>query len=170
MSDQLTWGTALLAFAVVLVAVEIFMPSMGLIALVASLCAIGGIVAFWMEGTAWGVSALLFTLVGGAFAIIFAFKIMPYTPMGRGLILTDEAEGDDDVAAEKLREEAERRELERALIGAEGVAKTDLHPVGSVTIDGSTIEVLAIGGAVESGERVRVAAIEGNVVKVRRVT
>jgi len=49
------------------------------------------------------------------------------------------------------------------------VAKTDLRPIGQADIEGEVLEVLAEGGVIDAGERIRVTSVSGNQVKVRRI-
>ena len=163
----LYWGFGLIGAALALAIVELFIPSGGLIAVTAGLVAIAGIVAFWKVDWIWGVLSLVGTGVAGVGLFQFAIKIMPYTAVGRGLILGDQ-DGED--AARRAQEERARYEAERALIGATGVALTSCRPVGSAEIEGTRIEVLAVGGSIESGTPVKVVSVEGNQVKVRAIT
>jgi membrane-bound serine protease (ClpP class) len=100
-------------------------------------------------------------------AFNFALRVMPNTPFGRRLILGDE--DDEDAIAQRAQAESERREREQALIGAMGVALTDLRPIGSARIEGERLEVLAEGGVIDAGTRVRVTRVDGTQIKVRAV-
>ncbi len=55
------------------------------------------------------------------------------------------------------------------LIGAEGVAETDLHPSGIATIDGERLDVVSEGGFIAQGSRVRVLHSDGYRHVVTRV-
>jgi membrane-bound ClpP family serine protease len=163
----LYWGFALLGVAFALAIVELFVPSGGLIAVTAGLVAVAGIVAFWKVDWIWGVTSLTGTIIFGIALFQFAMKVMPYTAVGRGLILGDQ---DGEEAARRAQEERARYEAEQALIGATGVAMTSCRPVGSAEIEGTRIEVLAVGGSIEAGTPVKVVSVEGNQVKVRAIT
>jgi len=166
-TEKLVWGFSLVGIAFALVILEFIVPSGGLIALTAALVALAGVVAFWMEDPMWGIISAGGVLVFGVAAIVFFFKIFPYTPAGRGLILGGEANGREDADADAFRSEQKRREAEQALVGAEGVALVDLHPIGAVDIDGKRVEALAEGGWIERGTRVVVVSVSGNQIKVR---
>lgn len=168
MSDNLIWGLVLIGSGFVLGVIEIFIPSMGLIAAVAGLCAIAGIVALFQEGTAWGVTGIGVVIFGAISAFIFGIRIFPYTPMGRGLILGHHDE--DEHPDEGLASRTERRELAQALEGASGVTLTALHPVGNAEIEGARIEVIARHGSIEKGTPVRVVEVRGNEIYVRADT
>lgn len=155
----LIWGFALLLAALLLVVLEVFVPSAGLIGLTAGVCAVSAVVVFWRAEPWWGVTSLLLILVLAPLALNFALRVMPHTPVGKRLILTDTQAGADpshDAGAK-----------ESVLLGAVGVALTPMHPVGTAEIEGTRLEVLAEGGAIEAGQRVRVTGVDGNQVKVR---
>ena len=160
----LLWGLGLLAVALLLVVVEVFVPSGGLIALVSASCAIAGVVCLFRVSTAWGVVGVATVMVLGPAAMLFALKVWPSTPIGRRLILGDRT--DEEIAQEKLRELRERDTL-KALVGAEGLALTDLRPVGTVQIGPTRYEALSEGKIVPAGTRVRVTAAQDNQIRVR---
>ncbi|MBL0928124.1 MAG: hypothetical protein IBJ11_10820 [Phycisphaerales bacterium] len=161
--EFLFWGTVLLSGAFVLLLIELFVPSGGILGVVAGVLALGGVVAFWQNSWVWGVTALAGSIVAGAAGFYFAFNVMPHTPFGRDLMLGD----DEDELQQKTLLEQRRREEEQALIGAAGRALTDLRPIGQAEIEGARVEVLAVGGTVAAGTPLRVVAVEGNTIKVR---
>jgi membrane-bound serine protease (ClpP class) len=57
----------------------------------------------------------------------------------------------------------------RKFLEKEGVAKTDLRPAGVVLVDGQRVDVVTEGAMIEVGARVKVVAVEGNRIVVRRV-
>jgi len=94
-----------------------------------------------------------------------ALQLWRHTPLGRKMIGVP---SDEEVEA---RREAERHEQESrlALIGAEGVALTDLRPVGVVRIGEHRMDALAQTFMIPAGSRVKVVHVEGTQVKVRAV-
>lgn len=159
------WGFGLLLASIALVGIEVFVPSGGVIGIVAFLLAVAAVVAFWMVSWVWGTISLLIVLILAPLSVNFALRIMPTTPMGRHLILS----GDDEEATQQALREQERFEHEQALVGATGVAITDLRPIGAARIEGTRVEVMAEGGPIDAGSAVRVTAVNGNQVRVRAV-
>ncbi|KAA0213713.1 MAG: hypothetical protein DYG94_09355 [Leptolyngbya sp. PLA3] len=158
-------GVGLLAVAVLLIVVEAFIPSGGVIGTVAAVAGIAGVVLLFRYSTGWGVAGLLSTLVLGPLVFFFAASMLPSTPMGKRLIGQP---SEEEVLA---RQERELKLIEeyRALVGAEGVALTDLKPVGTARIGGKRYDVLAEGGLIDLGTRIRVTSAEPNLIKVRPV-
>jgi len=165
-NTMLLWGFGLLGAALLLLVVEVFIPSGGVIGILSVISAIAGVVMFWRVSWVWGATSLTLVLILAPICFNFALRMMPYTPVGRHLFLTDSAE-DAARQAERLEEE---RQAEAALVGALGVATTDLRPAGVADIEGTRVDVLAVGGPIDVGERVRVVEVQGNQVRVRRVT
>lgn len=159
------WGFGLLGAAALLLVLEVFVPSGGVLGVTALIVAIAGLVAFWRVDWIWGVSSTGVVIVLTPMAVNFMLKIMPHTPMGKHMFLQD----DPEAVARRERAELERREQEQALVGAVGTAISDCHPVGRADIEGTKIDVLAEGGAIDAGTPVRVTKVEGNQVKVRAI-
>lgn len=164
MNQPVIWGFGLFAVAFALVVIELFIPSGGIIAITAFIVTVGAIAAFFQESTMWGMTSVLFTLVATPVVLHFAFKIMPHTPVGRRLILGTKT---DEEAHQQMVQAQQQSEAEQALVGASGVALTDLRPVGAADIEGQRVEVLAEGGIISAGTPLKVTAVQGNVVKVR---
>lgn len=158
-------GVGLLAVAVLLIVVEAFVPSGGVIGTVAVIAAIVGIYLLFRYKIVWGVSGLLATLVLGPMAFFSAVSMLPSTPIGRRLI----GEPSEEEVLARRERELRLAEEYRALVGAEGVAMTDLKPVGLARIGGKRYDVLAEGGLIDEGTRVRVISAEPNLIKVRPV-
>jgi len=161
--DYLTWGLALLGASLLLMAVEVFVPSAGIIALFAAGAAIGGVALIFMYDSTWGIISLLGMLLIAPAAVWLAIKAFPHTPIGKRLIL-----GSSQDEASRFEEARSQRDDQLALIGLEGDAVTDLRPVGVARIEGQRLDVLAEGPMIEAGTRVRVVSAQGNQIKVRR--
>ena len=166
MEALLYWGIGLWAVALLLFAIEVIVPSGGVIGGVSFLCAASGVGAFWTASPTWGIVSGLVLLLLVPCCAWFAVRVMPETALGRRMML----EEDEDQMQMRALEAAEQREREQALVGAEGVALQDLRPVGLAKIEGAKIEVLAAAGYVEAGTPVRVVSVEGNQIKVRALS
>ena len=164
MDPMLVWGLLLLGIAAFLGVVEFFIPSAGIIGICALLVAIAGVVCLWSYETAWGVTGLLSVLVIAPTGTYFGFKVLPYTPIGKGLILSN-PEPDNPDAIESGAQLAQRA----ALVGQEGAAQTDLRPIGVVKIDGHRHDAVAETGYIPAGSKVKVVSADGIQLKVRQI-
>lgn len=138
-------GFVLLGIAIVLALLEFVVPSAGAIAVLCGLCLLASIVSFFIHSALWGFAALAFTLGGAPFAIGWGLRVWTTTPLARRAILSTQLGASEPSTVPGP--------------GAEGVAITDLRPIGRVRIDGVTHDAIAEGGFVESGTPIRV--VEG---------
>lgn len=163
--SYLIWGIGLLAAALLLIMLEAFVPSAGMIGLLAAAVAIGGIVCLFQVSIVWGVMGILAFIGLGGVGFLFALSIMPSTPFGRRLVHGDDARVDSEDAPPPGESAGEFDHL----LGQEGSAVTDMRPVGAVKIGEGRYQAVSEVSYVRSGTRVRVTAVEGNQVKVRPV-
>jgi membrane-bound serine protease (ClpP class) len=156
----------LLVVGLALIVCEVFIPSAGLIAALATLCIAGSIASAW---SAWFytsptyfalyVTALLFLIPS---AISGAFYVLPRTAFGRKMLL----EGPDLDEVTPYQEE--QRQLMR-LVGHVGKTLTLLNPGGLVEVDGTRQHAESEGLLLEAGTPVEIVAVKGIRVVVRPV-
>jgi membrane-bound ClpP family serine protease len=163
--DYSHWAFLLLAVGLLLLAAEVFIPSGGVITILASLSLVGAIVcavnAWWSSspGYFWGFIAGMLVLL--PVVAVGAFSIWPSTPLGRRAIL--EAPAPEEVASF-----VEQEERYAQMTGKLGETVTTLNPAGIVRIDGHRVHCQSEGVILESGTLVRVISVVGNRVIVRR--
>lgn len=162
MEALLIWGLILLTLAFAVVVVDMFLPTAGILAAVALVLAIGGVVCLFRYDTTWGVIGSLLVVVGGPGLFVVGFKLMPHTPVGKRLILGDQA-GENDQPPPVTGTVLEK------LIGSEGMVVTDLRPVGTVRIGDSKFDAVSETTLIRAGATVRVTATDGLSLKVRPV-
>lgn len=150
------WILALVPCGLLLIVAEIFLPG-GVLGLAGGGCLIAAaVIAFEQFGPAGGFLFTLAEVVLGAVVVLQAVRWIPKTPLGRGLVLDSAIEG-----SAPAKENA-------ALLGREGVAITPLRPAGAARVDGRRLDVVTEGGLIEPGTPVKVIAVEGMRVVVRR--
>jgi membrane-bound ClpP family serine protease len=156
--DPLALSILLLLLGCALVAMEVFVPSGGVISVMAAVSFIASIyVAF--DGGETPVRGLLFTAataIAVPAMLAIAFKFFPRTPVGKAFL--GDLPSEDDVLPEDPR---------RALIGRVGVARSKMLPSGAVEIDGQMVDAVSRGQAIEPGTYVTVVEVRGNRVVVR---
>ena len=163
--EKLIWGLGLMGASVLLLILEIFVPSGGAILFTACAVGVAGVVCLWLVDPLWGVLSLIFMVLAGPSIFFYGLSLWRHTPLGRKMIgaLSDEEQ-------EKHRlEELHARDEQLRLVGAEGTAATDLRPVGVVLINGKRYDALAELGLIPAGSRVRVTVVESNQLKVRAI-
>ena len=156
----------LLVVGLALIVCEVFIPSAGLIATLATLCIAGSVAAAW---NAWFYTNptffalyVLALLVLIPTAVSSAFYVLPRTAFGRKVLL--EAPDLDEVTPYQ----EEQRQLMR-LVGHVGKTLTLLNPGGLVEVDGTRQHCESEGLLLEAGTPVEIVAVKGNSVVVRPV-
>jgi membrane-bound ClpP family serine protease len=159
--DPLVWSALLLLLGLILVVVEVFIPSGGILGFLSIASLLSAVImAFYHRGAEVGFMFLAITAVTVPAALALAFRWWPHTPMGRRLLL------DVPTSEEVLPDSPQRRNL-RQMVGKLGVAKSLMLPSGAVLVEGQTIDALSEGIPIEPGQRVRVIEVRGNRVLVR---
>ena len=162
----LIWGLSLIGLALILTLLEVFVPSGGVIAVLAALVAIAGLIGLFLHDMTWGLTGSLALLVLTPIAVAFGIKVWTNSRIGRAMmgVPTEEEEERRRLA------ERERREARLALMGAEGVALNDLRPIGVIEIDGQRYDAASETGLVRRGTKVRVTHATDFEIKVREIT
>lgn len=165
----LMWGFILGAAAVVLLFLELLIPSGGLIGLLCGVAAVASVVAFFRFDPTFGVGALLLYVIMAPVLIWLLFRVWIHSPLARRMILGGATETEDGEAAPDAATASRRQRLVqlRELIGAEGIAETALRPVGFVKINGRRLDGLAESGVIEAGTPVVVTDVYDNQIQVR---
>ncbi len=166
MEPKLLWGLGLLAASILLLVLEIFVPSAGVIAFIAAACGLAGVISLFVYDTAWGVAGLLTMLIAGPGTFFWGLSLWRHTPLGRKII----GETDEEAVLAQRRAEEEAKLAQQRMVGQEGVAATDLRPVGVVIIDGQRYDALSEMSLIATGTKVRVTVVEGNQIKVRAIS
>lgn len=170
-SVYLFWGLVLFGVALGIVALELVVPSGGLLGLLSGAAVIASVVSFFMYSTTAGVVALLTYLVLTPIVIVFGLKLWMNSPLGRMVVLggavTEDEEGPAGPPGALGGAAAARAADLRHLVGAKGVTITPLRPVGTVKIGDHRIEALAENGTIDRAQPVVVTEVYDNQVKVR---
>jgi membrane-bound serine protease (ClpP class) len=157
--DALLWSIVLLLLGLGLIALEIFIPSGGVLSILAALAVIASIAVAFTGGWLTGTLMLLSTMIILPLVIAAAIRWWPETPIGRLVVLQT------PTSDEVLPERPEYQDL-KSLIGRCGVAKTKMLPSGAVVIDGKTYDALSEGMAIDPGQPIRVTAVRTNRIVV----
>ncbi len=155
----------LFAVGVGLIAVEVFLPGHIVPGIVGILCVLAALILglidfdnvdFAVQWEAGYISRALTVVFGSILATAVltyaAFKVLPESRFGRGLMLsaTVAARATDNVEPGQT-----------SLIGKMGEAVTDLRPAGKVLVDGRRVEAKAERGYIDKGATVEVIKRDG---------
>jgi membrane-bound ClpP family serine protease len=161
MSSDLTWPILFVAAALTLFIIEVFIPSGGLIGVLAIGLLLVGIWKAFQVSTATGMKFSIAVLMLLPVAFVVAVQLWPRTPMAKWAFLKP-----------PTREEIEpdrgaRLEL---LIGQFGRAVSPLRPSGLVDFDGRRLDGLSEEGLIPAGALVRAVGVRGQAIVVRAAT
>jgi membrane-bound ClpP family serine protease len=160
--DSFVWPILLLILGLFFIVLELFIPSTGLLALLAGVSIVAAIYMAFLYSMAFGLIILIFTAFCLPVFIVLAVKIWPHTPIGRKVVLnpSDSIASVDDA-------ELQRRQQ---LLGKIGVAKSKMLPSGKIVIDGRVYDAISQGAAVDPGQTVRVVSVSGNRIVVMPIS
>jgi len=152
----------LVVVGLALIVAEAFLPSGGILTVMAIVAAgVGVVLAFVHEGPLFGGVLVAVTLILGPSAFLYGLSRLPHSRFGSRLVLRGRRSDAPATATDEVAYEA--------LVGRDGQAATSLRPAGMATIDGRRLDVVTEGGIVRKGTRVRVIDVEGNRVVVRPI-
>jgi membrane-bound serine protease (ClpP class) len=156
---NLTTAYILIAAGFLLLFLELFVPSAGVLSVLSVLSLIAGIVFAFQYG---GVTVGIVTLVGVVIvAPIFGALLLawwPKTYLGKRLVLTPPK------PSESAEDQESRRRLE-GMQGRIGRALSALRPAGVVDFDGERVDTITEGMMVDADQWVRCIAVrEGKVI------
>jgi len=158
----LALAVALLVLGLLLIVAEVLIPSLGLLAVLATGSFVASIWFAFKTGWAIGFAFVAVSLVLVPVLVYVGFKyLLPHSFAGPQIILSQ-------VVSDHGESSGTERNLERFL-GAEGVTRSYLRPAGVADIAGERVDVVSEGGMVRRGTAVRVIDVEGNRVVVRPI-
>jgi len=162
MTTPLIWAIGLLVLGLVVVFVEVFIPTGGLLGILAGVMLLTSVGLAFSEGLGTGLIFLTIIIVSVPSVIGLGMHYLPQTAIGRKLILMPPNPEEVDPATER------DRELQH-LVGQVGRTLTPLLPSGISEIDGRRVDTTTEGMSIDAGVIVRVVAVSGHRVVVRKL-
>ncbi len=154
--DPLVWSILLMLVGCVVLVLEVFIPSGGILAVISAASFVGSIVIAFQRGPMTGFTFVMSTVVAVPLVLALAFHLWPKTRIGKAFL--GEAPRDEDVLPD---------DPHRVLMDRVGIARSKMLPSGAVEIDGQMIDALSQGQAIEPGQYVVVTEVRANRVVVR---
>lgn len=161
MLPQVLWilfAIALMIACAILLVVEIFIPSLGLITLFALACLAGGVGIFFQLGLGW--IGVWTAIVLVPIVWFFVYKWLPKTKLGRILELKKVEQANGGIP--------DLQHLE-SLLGKTGIVAKPLRPVGTCEFEGKKVTCVSEAGFMDKGTNVKVISVEGNKMTVRKL-
>lgn len=154
------WAWLLLIVGLVIIGIEMFVPSGGVLGVLSAIAILGAIVLAFVSSLKFGV--FMMVLVSCLLPVLFAIavKYWPDTPIGRLIVARPPS-------SEDVLPNAETRRTMQSLIGRRGVASCPMLPGGIVVVDGVSYDAVTDGTPIDQGMPVQVTAIRMNRLEVR---
>ncbi len=152
---------ALLLYCVALVVafVDLFVPSGGMLLIMATAAAFGAILFGFRSGTTMGMAMLTIVVASVPAFAYAAIKIWPNTPLGKRIILSLPS-----VSAEAVSNNASPR---NALVGVVIEAESPLMPTGQVRVGHRHYNAVVESGIIEAGQNVEIIGFKERNLVVR---
>lgn len=157
---MLYWMFVCFAIAIVMLTLELFLPSAGLFGVMTVALVIGGIVCAFLHNMVFGTVVLVAVVASTPFLLMAAVRIWPHTPIGRRILINDR----NDVMPK-----GEHYDGIVQQAGKVGVAATKMYPSGVVRIGDQKFNAVSTGFPIDEGQRVRVVSISGNRLHVQAI-
>lgn len=139
-----------------LVVAEVFIPSMGILGMLAGLSLLTSVGMAFYEDPTVGTTLLVITAIAVPVIMTFGIKLFPKTPLGKKI--TARGFSFEDGRGIDRRDEG--------LTGSRGVVEAQLRPAGIARINGRRVDVVSRGEAIDAGTEVVVVEVSGNRVIV----
>lgn len=156
--DAIYWSILFMGLGLFIVLMELFVPSAGILTLLASACFFASVVAGFFSSVTAGLSMLLLLLILLPLLLMAMIKIWPKTPIGRRILI--EPSGTPDAVVPDWEPGIQD------LVGQLGIAQTKMLPSGIVIINGKKFDALSDGLPIDEGQPIRVVAVKNNRIVV----
>lgn len=159
----MTYVIILLVAGIILVILETLLPSGGILGILATACLIGAVALGFIQNQMAGWLVLLAVLIFVPILVLLGLKLLPSTPFGRKMILTENQQDKDA----RGRAGVDDENFEQ-LKGKNGTTVTALRPSGIAEIDGKRYSVVSESEMIEPAVKIVVKEVEGNNIIVGR--
>lgn len=156
----LVWAIVLFVSALALLALELFIPSGGILGVLAVASVIGSLIFVIIgKGYVAGTVYLFFLSIFVPILVVAALNYWPHTSVGRKILnVSPDGEGEPPIEPRHLH-----------LVGKQGVAQTKMLPSGAVRIEGKNYDAVAEGAGLDQGVAIEVIRVDGTRIVVREM-
>lgn len=158
---MLLYAILLLLLGIAIVLAEAFVPSGGVLGVLAAVVLVSSLVFAFKESDGVGFVFLGVVVVCVPASVIFGLKIFPKTPVGRRVILKPTVE-----SAEERGKAGVSDEDFSQLHGKIGKTATPLRPSGIIEIENERYSAVAEGELIDKDVEIIVVKVEGNSIVV----
>lgn len=145
--DPLTIAVLLYLGAVLLAFVDLFLPSGGMLAILAVLAATAAILFGFRSSTTAGMSMMALVFFSFPLFVFLAIKIWPHTPIGRRVVLNPPSYQSEDDEQDEL-------------VGCVVLTASALMPSGQIRVGHRRLNAISSDGIIEADQRVKILELK----------
>ena len=158
----------LLVTGLVVLFLELFIPSAGILFAVSMVCIVSSVVVAFFVNPVLGLLLIVVDVVLACVLPGVALRIWAQTPIGRRMFLDAPVLGTEKNSESPMVTTTDGFDY-LTLMGETGKTLTPLRPVGTTDFAGRRVDTVSEGVMIDKGEYVRVVSVEGHRVVVRRL-
>lgn len=157
--DTFYWALVVLAAGLCVIVVELFVPSAGVLGILATILILSSIVLGFMSGFESGALVMLIAVLAVPAVLAMMLKVWPHTPLGKLILLKD-------IKPEDVLPNSAYYRRTDGMVGSLGVAITRMLPSGMVLINDEKFDAISEGFAIDENDPVKVIAVRENRIYV----
>lgn len=157
--DPFYWSIALIGAGLIVIFLELFIPSAGMLGLIAGSCLLAGVIVGFFDSTQTGLIELMALLLILPMLFAAMIKLWPHTPLGRRILIGPMSH-EDVVPQGKYYDEI------KSLVDQLGIVRTPMLPSGIVMINGKKYDAVSEGMPLDPGQAIKVINVRGNRIVV----
>ncbi len=158
--DPIYWSIILLTLGFGVVVLELFVPSAGVLGIVAAVLIVSAVIVAFFKSLVAGAVILFITVLSLPLLFALMVKVWPSTPIGKRVLIGTMTE--DDV----LPQSEEYTEYQK-LIGQLGIAKSKMLPSGQIVVNDRKYDAVSDGFPIDAGQPVKIISVKGNRIFVQ---
>ena len=160
--NQMLWSICVFLIALLILSLELFIPSAGMLGVLGGAFVIASIVLAFMSSFTAGVIMLVVACIALPVFALAALKVWPHTPIGKRILI---GSVHHNHAPEKTADGLGFAQL----IGQSGKATTKMLPSGMVRIAGNKYDAISESAPIDSGDSITVVSVRMNKIFVRKI-
>ena len=157
--DPVYWSIILIVLGFFVILIELFIPSAGVLGIVAAVLLISGVIVGFTQSLAVGGTMLLITALMLPILFVLMIKIWPHTPIGRRILI-------GPITTDDVMPQGEELDEMRQLVGRIGMARTKMLPSGMIMIDDKKFDAVSDGLPIDQGQTIKVVSVKGHRITV----
>ena len=159
--EYVWWSLILLALGLFFLVVEFFVPSGGVLGILAGLSIVGAIVVGFLAGFNIGAGVLVTALIAIPLLLSLGVRYWPHTPIGKQMLIQLPESADEVLPTTEA-----YRGL-NGLVGHRGLARSLMLPSGVVEIGHRQYDAVSAGMPIDPGQPIIVMGVETHRLIVR---